>query len=312
MKLTQAHRSVLALIFTAAFLITGKLFVWKQDDAAAVQPDDLSDSAAEQFPDETTFPVTTVTTAESTTTTVTTAITDHFEFYSPEESASDITEMTVSEEAVPELTTITEPTDLSGTDGMTAAPEGYFSDALFIGDSRTVGQACYAPIDGATYFATVGLSTYKIDEALSEVPGTEGWNFASVLGMKQYGKVYIMLGINEVGSDFGTTAQNMRALIDKIRAVQPNAIIYLEANLHVSALKHYSDAVINNTRINALNAEYAAIADGDDRIFYVDANPIFDDAEGCMTAEYTSDGVHPYAKHYAELAAFLREHAVVQ
>lgn len=318
MKLTQTHRSVLALIFTAAFLITGKLFVWKNEAASNPQPTDPLDSVAEQFPDETGITTTTATATALTTTTVTTAVTDHFEFYKPEESDADSTDPTASEE-IPDPTTVTEPTDPPETDppepevpepnGMTVAPEGYFSDALFIGDSRTVGQACYAPIDGATYFATVGLSTYKIDEVLSEVPGTEGWNFASVLGMKQYGKVYIMLGINELGNDFSYTMQNFRTLITRIQAAQPNAVIYLEANLHVAASRHYSDAVVNNTRINDFNAELSALADGE-TIFYLDVNPIFDDAEGCLMAEYTSDGTHPYAKHYAEWSAFLTENVV--
>lgn len=325
MKLTQAHRSVLALIFTAAFLITGKLFVWKQSDATNIQPGDPQDSIAEQLPDESgiTTTVTTVTTTELTTT-VTTTITDHFETYPPDAPPpAENSDTTNSEENAFEPTTTEaeqiEPPQLDSSEESeepdappTAdAPEGYFNDALFIGDSRTVGQACYSPIAGATYFATVGLSTYKLDDVVSEVPGTEGLDLSTVLGMKQYGKVYIMLGINELGNDFSYTMQNFNNLIARVQTAQPDAIIYLEANLHVSANRHYSDAVVNNTRINGFNAELAALADNQS-IFYLDVNPIFDDAQGCLKAEYTSDGTHPYAKHYADWAAFIMQHAVVQ
>ena len=40
----------------------------------------------------------------------------------------------------------------------TTAPEGYFNDALFIGDSRMVGIQMMETIAGATFFTTVGLS----------------------------------------------------------------------------------------------------------------------------------------------------------
>lgn len=327
MKLTQNHRSVLALIFTAAFLITGKLFVWKQSDASNLSTGDPLDSVAEQLPDESGLSTTATTfTTTVVTTTVTTTIPDHFETYPPDAPPPDAntdadisTDTDISEEITFALTTITEATEapepenppLNGADGMVPAPDGYFNDALFIGDSRTVGQACYSPIAGATYFATVGLSTYKLDDAVSEVPGTEGLNFSTVLSMKQYSKVYIMLGINELGNDFSYTMQNFRNLIARIQSAQPGAIIYLEANLHVSASRHYSDAVVNNTRINGFNAELAALADNQS-IFYLDVNPVFDDAQGCLMAEYTSDGTHPYAKHYADWQAFLMQNTAVQ
>ena len=42
------------------------------------------------------------------------------------------------------------------------APGGYFDDALFIGDSRTVGIQQCGGIDSATYFCSVGMSLYGV------------------------------------------------------------------------------------------------------------------------------------------------------
>ncbi len=45
MNQTQSRRSVLALIFTVLFLITGKIFIWKSGDKApAAQVNDPADS----------------------------------------------------------------------------------------------------------------------------------------------------------------------------------------------------------------------------------------------------------------------------
>lgn len=311
----QQYRSILALVFVALFLITGKLFVWKNDPKASTPQN--GNASAEMTPATTTTVTTTTTTETTTTTTTTTAMTDHFETYPPEYFSSleasltdSVTELTESETTVTTVTEVTE-TEPVTDPAPAAAPADYFNDALFIGDSRTVGMACYAPIDGATYFATVGLSTYKIDDAQSEVPGTEGMTFAQVLSMKQYGKIYIMLGINELGNDFNTTMENYRGIIARVQAAQPNAIVILEANLHVSAARHNSDAIVNNTVINNFNAALAAMADNN-TIYYIDVNPVFDDAYGCLTAEYTSDGTHPYAKHYLTWADWLRENAIIK
>ena len=93
------------------------------------------------------------------------------------------------------------------------APAGYFNDALFIGDSRMVGIATYAPIEGATNFGTVGLSTYKIAEAVSEVPDTKGQTFQQVLGAKKYGKVYLACETNpDTYSDRRLTSDHMAVL----------------------------------------------------------------------------------------------------
>ena len=35
-------------------------------------------------------------------------------------------------------------------------------------------------------------------------------------------------------------------------------------------------------------------------IYYINVNPLFDDADGALSADKSSDGTHLYAKYYAE------------
>lgn len=48
-------------------------------------------------------------------------------------------------------------------------------NALFIGDSRTVGLAEYAQMDDAHFFAAVGMTVYGVDTANVSVPMSERW-----------------------------------------------------------------------------------------------------------------------------------------
>lgn len=181
----------------------------------------------------------------------------------------------------------------------TTAPEGYFKDALFIGDSRTVGLKMYAPIEGATYFASVGLDVYEIEEAVVDVDNVGSVTLTQLLEQNKYGKVYIMLGINELGFDYDTNLVKYKKLMDTIRKYQPDTIIFVEANLRVGYGKSSSDSIINNANIDRFNEAISKFANNVDSV-YIDVNPIFDDGYGNLNSEYTSDDVHLYANHYAD------------
>lgn len=174
----------------------------------------------------------------------------------------------------------------------------YFDDALFIGDSRTVGIRDYGTLPNATYYCDVGLSASKLDKAA----------IASVVGGKSFGKIYIMLGINEVGNDFEYTVSKFRAIVDAIREYQPNAMIYLNANLHVTAAAQ--QAGITNERIDYLNGKIKEFADNKN-IFYIDVNPVFDDGSGNLHPDCTGDGVHVFASYYKTWCEWLCKNTVL-
>ncbi len=180
----------------------------------------------------------------------------------------------------------------------------YFDDALFIGDSRTVGIQEYGTMNKSDYFCSVGLSSEKINDEV-----INGITFDQAIDAKQYGKVYIMLGINEVGNDFEYTLTSYRAIVEKVKVHQPNALIYVQGNLHVSASAETN--VINNEGINYLNGMIASLADNK-RIFYIDINELYDDEYGCFNESYTSDGIHPLAMYYTKWCEWLCTKTVVQ
>lgn len=185
----------------------------------------------------------------------------------------------------------------------------YFNDALFIGDSRTVGISEYGDLNNATFFANPGMSVYNVFDKNVSVPKVGKLKLKDLLTSKQYGKVYVMLGINELGYNITKTLENYKKLLEYIENTQKNAIIYVEANLHVTEEKSKKDKIINNANIDKFNNEISKLADNK-KIFYIDINEKFDDKSGNLSSEYTKDNVHIYAKHYKEWSNWLTQNAI--
>lgn len=165
----------------------------------------------------------------------------------------------------------------------------YFDNALFIGDSRTVGIREYGSLENADFFCKEGLSTS--DAESSSING----ELEEMLSSGKYKKIYIMLGINEIGNDIDDTFENYKGLVENVIAKAPDAVIYLQANMHVTFDAQTS--LVNNERIDALNQRVETLADYS-RIFYIDINPVFDDDKGNLESGYTSDGIHVLAAIY--------------
>lgn len=188
----------------------------------------------------------------------------------------------------------------------------YFNDAAFLGDSRTLGISDYAGLDGADFYCDSGMTIFKLlgEDGVTYQKTGHKVDLNQVLQQKHYRKIYMMLGMNELG--YGNTEMYLkqyREVVEQIREWQPDAIIYIMANLHVSEAKNNPETEFNNININDKNAASALLANGKD-IFYLDCNPLFTDKDGFLNADLTFDGVHLYAQHYDVWRQFLMEHGV--
>ncbi len=192
-----------------------------------------------------------------------------------------------------------ETTDLLLTETIAETTTISMKDSLFIGDSRTVGLSEYACIDDADFFSDVGMSVYNIYQKTISVPAVGKVTLHELLTHKTYHKIYIMLGINEMGYDFDNIVVHYKKLVEFIKEKQPEAALFIQANLHVTKVRSNSDKVINNHNINQLNTALSKIADNT-KIFYLDVNFMFDDENGHLSSDKSNDNTHLYAKYYAE------------
>ena len=187
----------------------------------------------------------------------------------------------------------------------------YFDDALFIGDSRTVGIEEYGYFEQADFFADVSMSVYKVWNRKIAVTGKTKQKLEDILAQNSYGKVYVMLGINELGYDYEQNVKKYTELIEAIRVAQPEAVIYICANLHVTEKQSEADKYFNNDNINRFNQAIEALADGES-CFYIDINPMFDDENGNLSTDYSSDEAHVKAQYYVAWCDWLMTQAIVK
>lgn len=215
-------------------------------------------------------------------------------------SEEDIPEEDVAEENVPEEKQ--EPLIFQ-------ADRSYFDDALFIGDSRTVGLKEYGALGNAEVLADSGMSVYKVFTKQFTLHSGEKMTLEELLDNRQFGKIYIMLGINELGYKYDATVKRYEEMVDRIQELQPEAILFLEANLHISRKKSESSDIYNNPNIDRFNQAVEGMTDGHQR-FYLDVNELFDDEEGNLSDEYTVDEAHVLGKYYKDWVEWILERAV--
>lgn len=195
--------------------------------------------------------------------------------------------------------------------------EDYFADALFIGDSRVDGLCDYGDLEEyATFACKDSLTIYKLFEEqlrFHDPYGNRGYaTLSEVLSFRAYGKIYLQIGINEIGT--GSTRQfyeEYRTVLQKLRASQPMAVIYIDGIMHVTAAKSSSDAVMNNVNIADRNRAISTLANGRD-IFYLDMNPSVCDENGNLLSELSMDNAHLKAASHGRWHDFLLTHAALK
>lgn len=194
----------------------------------------------------------------------------------------------------------------------TTVDQSYFDDALFIGDSRTVGLHDYSGWDNATYYASIGLTVYDLfTKPVVEENGTT-ITIEQALTEHKFGKIYLMIGINEMGT--GTIDSFMEAYqnaVAHLQELQPDAILFVEGIMYVKKEKSDTDPIFNNPNIQARNDRIAALADNK-KIFYIDVNEVVTDETGNLNPEYTYDEVHLLGRYYSIWTDFLLAHGIVK
>lgn len=191
--------------------------------------------------------------------------------------------------------------------------DDYFTDALFVGDSRMDGLSQYCePLDTrADFYVKRALTIYNLRDGkpIKSFDGTQK-TLWEVLDAKQYGKIYIMVGINEIGVGNSEYFKDAYAeVVDRIREVQPDALIFINSIMHVSQSKSDNDSLYNNTNINARNDAIATLADNI-HIFYLNVNEAVDDENGALKSDITFDDIHLKGSCYEPWHEYLLSHGI--
>lgn len=222
------------------------------------------------------------------------------------ETTWEVTEPAVKVETAPPTTTppttvVTEPPTEPVPD------ESWFDDALFIGESRTAGLQGYGRLGKADYFCGEGLTVYGIMGIQASDTNFTEQTLTSLFSQRQYGKIYIHLGINELGSNLDGFEVQYQNVIDEIRQLQPEARIILQAVLALGD-GYSSKSWFSRESIQDINNRIRNLAE-ENGLHFSNVNPIMTNEEGYLNEEFTFDGCHLFPASYEKWAQWLLEEA---
>ena len=191
-----------------------------------------------------------------------------------------------------------------------AQEDTYFTDAVFLGDSRTEGFSLYSGLKEGTYFYAVGATVESVfTKAVWEQEGGKVPLLDAAAGVS-CGKIYVMLGVNELGWNKVETFTGQYAkVIDRLREDHPDAEVVIQSILPVSARQDAKGTYVNNQRIRTFNEAILALAEEKD-CAYVNVAEAVTGEDGCLRPELTSDGVHLNTAGCKIWLDYLRTHPV--
>ena len=194
-----------------------------------------------------------------------------------------------------------------------AVDNSYFDDAAFVGDSRTDGFMIYSGIGTGTNLTSNGLSIFKLEEKKAlTIDGVE-YTLLEALALEQYGKVYLSLGVNELGyfDDQGFYDNYCKA-IDEIRKLQPDAVIYIQGLIPLNEEQIAATTgrtYLTNDHLRVYN-DLMKQAAQEKQVVYLDLYSVFVDENGALPAEGSHDGVHLSKEYCQRWLEYLKTHTV--
>lgn len=189
--------------------------------------------------------------------------------------------------------------------------DAWFEDVCFIGHSQIVGMQRYSGLSGPDYYAVVGHTAQNVvDYEFYELSNGRYGSLSDALQSKTYGKVYIMLGINDSSLSDDRVEKfmtPMRRILDLVKETQPDAVIYLLSLVPVgrytpvNELYNPESTVFYSQLVKTLSREYDTE--------YIDLFRMMCDKAGYFLSSFNSgDGIHIQPDRYPEIVEYLKRH----
>lgn len=188
--------------------------------------------------------------------------------------------------------------------------DGYFTDTVFLGDSRTEGFHLYSGLQEGEYLYAVGATVESVFTKPTQETAAGKVPMLDALAELECGKVYIMLGANELGWPRSEAFHDQYGkVIDRIREDHPNAEVVIQSILPVSAVQESKGSYVNNGRIQTYNAILEELA-LEKECPYLNVSEAVTGEDGCLRPELTTDGIHLNTAGCKEWLNYLKTHAV--
>ena len=188
----------------------------------------------------------------------------------------------------------------------------FFADALFVGNSLVHGLWGFGGINTADYAAATSASVVNLHLVRNEAiwglgEEDEAPSLMEEIESGSYGKVYLLLGINEIGFETPDFISIYSGVLDSIAAAQPGAEIYIMGLTPLTEEKDAAGYPFTMERVRSYNEALRALA-AEREYYYVDLCEALADETGFMPEADSTDGVHLIRERYSKWADYLRCH----
>lgn len=182
----------------------------------------------------------------------------------------------------------------------------YFDNAVFLGDSLSIGLQSYSDIDNATFLCRTAMSVggvYNVED--------DGSSLVDKVKAANPKKIYVMLGVNEdiVPDNMENVMDKFSMLIDRLKEDNPEAMIYIQSLMPVSKKKSESGRMKNHV-IYEYNEALLKLTE-EKKVYFIDVYNAIKDDDGAMYSELTEDGVHLGKEGCMRWTEYLKKHAVL-
>ncbi|MEG0876800.1 MAG: GDSL-type esterase/lipase family protein [Oscillospiraceae bacterium] len=191
-----------------------------------------------------------------------------------------------------------------------AAADDFFADAAFMGNSLMDGFRMFSGLTTCDYYAATSMTVVgaNSNKAITLDNGNAG-TMVEGLTQKPYGKIYILLGINEIGYDVNSFIDLYGKMLDPIIAAQPDCKIYIMGLTPVSAAKSAGSDTFNMTRVSSYNSGLRELAAAKG-CYYLDLVSALAGPDGFLPSNVTSDGIHFSAEVYQTWLNYVKTHYI--
>lgn len=186
-----------------------------------------------------------------------------------------------------------------------AVYDSHFDRSCMIGNSLVEGFFMWSGVTNMRYI-------YGTGAVVNNVLGTLDLSPLTLNDPDYFQDIYLMFGLNEVGTDVNSFVQSYKTLLEYVREHQTKANIYV---ISVTPVTQEVDADPNEVqsmeRINSFNSALKQLC-ADNNCWYLDIYSMLVDEYGYLSSDYAfaGDGKHFEKSGYVAWANYMKTHYV--
>ena len=184
--------------------------------------------------------------------------------------------------------------------------DSFFADAAFLGNSLMEGLHLFGGLRFGDFYSGTSASVISVN-TVTDFKDRNGdpSTMVNALLEQQYGKIFVLFGINELGFYVDGFIDIYSELLAEIKAGEPNARIFIFSLTPVTMGRSTSDDLFTRERVELFNMAVKAMAEREG-YEYMDLYSAMANADGWLPGADSTDGIHFTAPKFAQWSDFLR------